>query len=177
MPNAAIDEYEAAVLAVDPSGGAYLAGATGAPSFPDDARSFWSLFRAGRGVGGFFGQADRPTALRWEYATYLGGSGDAQISGIAIDPACDASCIATVVGSTTGVDFPLVNPIAAWGQQSSGYIGFIAQVSPTGSSLLFSSRFYFSPGQVTEDSQGDFFVTGASGASMLTVHPLFKQRA
>jgi MYXO-CTERM domain-containing protein len=44
-------------------------------------------------------------------------------------------------------------------------------VSPTASGLLFSSRFYFYPGQVTEDWQGDFFVTGASGATMLTVHP------
>ena len=134
MPNAALDEYEAAVLAVDASGGAYLAGATGASSLPTTPGVFGPSFSLDAGWEAFLAKRSADGA-RWEYATYLGGSGDTQISGIAIDPACDAGCIATVVGATTGLDFPLVNPIAAWGQQSSGFIGFIAQVSPTASSL------------------------------------------
>ncbi len=171
MANETPGGFEASTLAVDSSGGAYLAGATSDSSFPTTPGALEGEFPRDGGPVGFLAKRSADGAA-WEYATYLGGAGDTEISGIAIDPACDAGCIATVVGTTDGPDFPFVNPIAAWGQQTSGNIGFIAQVNATASGLIFSSPFYFYPGGITEDTQGDFFVTGASGGpTMLTVHP------
>ena len=94
-------------IAVDPLGVAFVAGLTGSADFPsvdalqssNNSQDEFTAFVACLNSAG--------TALG--YSTYLGGTGDDQANGIAVD----ASDNAYVAGKTTSPDFPTVSPLQA----------------------------------------------------------------
>ncbi len=101
------------------------------------------------------------------YATYLGGSGADQTTGIAVD----GNGSAYVTGNTTSPDFPTTQ--GAFQTKPSGQDIFVTKLSPDGSKLVYSTVFgslkAYSTG-VAVDSGGDAVVVG-SGSSNFPVTP------
>src|SRR5262249_27547893 len=93
------------------------------------------------------------------FSTFLGGSGDDQGWGIAVD----ASGNIYLTGSTSSMNFPTANPLQ--GASGGGYDAFVAKLSASGSSLLFSTYL----GGSTDDSGNDIAVDG-SGNTYVTGH-------
>lgn len=73
---------EARDLAVDPAGHAHVAGATRSPNLPTTASAFSRSFSGGT-VDGFAAKLGASGAL--VYSTYLGGAGDDEANGVAVD--------------------------------------------------------------------------------------------
>jgi hypothetical protein len=122
-------------LAIDSSDDVYVAGATDSANFPT-YHAFQGANRGGQ--DGFVTKlsADGRSLL---YSTYLGGSGGTVaapelVAAIRVD---DAGC-AFVAGSTGSRDFPVFGALqAAYGGSVSD--AFVAKLSSTGDSLLFST--------------------------------------
>ncbi len=97
-------------VVVDSAGNAYLTGDTDSTNFPTTSGAFQAIYS-----GGTCGQASHPyrcrdavvaklnaTGASLVFSTYLGGSGNDFVSGIAVDSAGSAY----VTGHTTSTDFP-----------------------------------------------------------------------
>ena len=129
---------DGAVIKVDDTGAAYVAGSTSSFDFPtvNPIQATFGL----RGDG--FITKLSPSGSQIVYSTYLGG---ADTEGVA-DLAIDAQKNVFVVGNISpalGVpanDFPLVNPIQA--THGGGFRdGFMSIIHTSGSTLLFSTYF------------------------------------
>ena len=98
------------------------------------------------------------------YSTYLGGSGNDDGNGIAVD----ASGNAYVTGSASS-DFPTVSPI----ETGCGDV-FVTKLDAAGNALLYSTCFGGSLGYaIAVDGSGNAYVTGitSSAANFPTVNP------
>jgi hypothetical protein len=107
-------------IAVDSAGSAYVAGQTTSADFPlqDPIQGAYG------GVGDAFVTKLSSSGTELAYSTYLGGTGDDQGHGIAVDAAGSAY----VTGETYSIDFPLQNPFqSTYGGGS--YDAFVAKVS------------------------------------------------
>ncbi len=92
------------------------------------------------------------------YATYLGGSGNDYIDGIAVDSAGNIY----VTGNTWSTDFPLTN-----GHTFVGFADlFITKLNPTGTALMYSTHYHGDPGyynaghDIAVDAAGNAYVVG-----------------
>ncbi|MGB7923740.1 MAG: SBBP repeat-containing protein, partial [Pyrinomonadaceae bacterium] len=115
-------------IAVDSSGNAYVAGSTTSSNFPTTAGAYQTTFNEGEGFITKINAAGDGLV----YSTFLGGAG---CNGIAVD----ASGNAYVTGQTSGLNFPITPgafQTAQWGFET-----FITKLNPTGSALIYSSRF------------------------------------
>ncbi len=120
-----VDEGRA--IAVDPAGAAYIAGSTSSTDFDR--------------VGGIEGnEADvdafvtklNPAGSAIVYSTYLGGNGNDQAHGIAVDSAGAAH----ITGHTSSIDLNLHNEF----ETDSGTIdAFVSKLTPAGSALAYST--------------------------------------
>jgi hypothetical protein len=98
-----------------------------------------------------------------QYGTYLGGSGDDEAHGIAVD----ASGAAYVAGTTVSTNFPTKSAYdgAANGQDDV----FVAKIAPSGTELVYAT--YIGGSQADRahglalDSPGAVYVTGWTGSS------------
>ena len=93
------------------------------------------------------------------YSTYLGGSDEDDILGIAVD----SSGNAYVVGATQSVNFPTANPLQA--TRGGSFDGFVAKLNSSGSALIYStylggSGLDVSFGIAVDASSGNTYVTG-----------------
>jgi hypothetical protein len=156
--------YDAAdAIAVNPDGTAVIAGATNSANFPTTAGV---LSPAARGsLDGFV--AKLTPAGNVAFATYLGGSGNDQATGIAMD----ASGNAFITGFTDSTNFPLVSPL----QFTSGGFndGFVSELNATGSALVYSTYLGGNDQDyaygIALDSKGNAYVTGETfSANFLT---------
>lgn len=118
-------------IAVDASNFAYVTGLTSSPNFPTTPDSF-DPTKNPNGEG--FVTKFNLTGAGLVYSTFIGGNGDDQPQGIAVDPFGNA----IITGITNSTDFP-VTPDAFQGTFPGGISAFISQLSLTGQSLLFSS--------------------------------------
>lgn len=161
-----------ASLAVDSAGNAYFTGCTTSYNFPVTPGAYQTTFG---GIGGqinaFYDTGDAfvvklsPSGQK-VYATYLGGSKDDVGIGIAIDSKGDAY----VGGATLSSNFPTQNAFQATYHGAGGFSfvaggdGFIAELDPTGSTLLFSSYIGGSADDrvlgVALDSSGNIWLAG-----------------
>lgn len=116
----------ATAVAVDSNGSAYIAGFTSATNFPTAGAPQPQL--AG-GVDGFLAKVD-PTGSQLVYSTYLGGSGNEQIYGLAVDSALSAY----VVGETLSVDFPVT--AAALPERFAAAPCLISNATPFGTPMI-----------------------------------------
>ncbi len=148
-------------VAVDSSGNAYVTGTT--------TGGFPAVFALQSSYGG--GASDvfvaklnfQGTAL--VYSTYLGGSGDDQGSGVAVD----GSGNVYLTGATTGA-FPLAAPL----QSNYGgglYDAFVSEVNAQGTGLVYSTYLGGSGADsgngIAVDPAGNAYVTGhTSGATV-----------
>ena len=119
-------------IAVDQSGDVYVTGETNSADFPT-LNAFQPIYRGSAGgLGNAFVTSLDP-AGQPVYSTYLGGSGDEQGVGIAVDQYSHAY----VTGLTSSPDFPTLNafqPMLA----GVGTRAFVTSLDPTGQ-LLYST--------------------------------------
>jgi hypothetical protein len=111
-------------IAVDAAGSAYVTGFTSSTDFPTENPS------QGTNAGGVDAFVARLSAAgnSLAYATYLGGSGDDEANGIAMDAAGSAY----VTGFTNSSDFPTRNPYqGTFAGVFDAFVAKLAQIQPT----------------------------------------------
>jgi hypothetical protein len=97
------------------------------------------------------------------YSTYLGGSGNDQGNGIAVD----ATGAAYMTGYTSSIDFPTLNPLQP--THNAGFLdAFVAKLTPDGTALVYAT-YLGGSGQdnahgIAVDSAGAAYVTGTTGS-------------
>ncbi len=150
---------QAADLAVDSSGDAFIVGQTNSSDFPT-ANAYQTVL--GGGSDAFVVEIN-PAGTALIYSTYLGGTGDESPQALALDSAGDAY----VTGETTSNDFPTANAIQS--VLLGGADAFISELDPAGSSLIFST---YLGGSATDeatgiaiDSSGNIYVAGFTSSS------------
>ena len=147
-------------IAVDPKGQAYVTGETGSPAFPGTVGSPVQSTYGGGDRDAFVTKLNASgTAIL--YATYLGGSGDDQGFGIAVDAAGNAY----VTGETGSPAFPgtVGSPV------QSTYGGgdrdaFVTKINATGRAILYATYLGGNGGDrgfgIAVDAAGNAYVTG-----------------
>ena len=105
------------------------------------------------------------------YSTYLGGSGDDQGFGIAVDSLGNAY----VTGFTTSTDFPTKNPLQT--AKALGKDVFVTKINAAGSALVYSTYLGGSGRDwgngIAVDAAGNAYVTGFTGSTDFpTMNPL-----
>ncbi len=152
-------------IAVDSRGSAYVAGVTGDfdPGFPTTPGAFQ---RHGAGLtDGFVAKLD-PSGSSLVYSTLLGGEGEDNCCGIAVDSAGSAY----VAGRTASVNFPTRNPLQPTLHGSID--AFVAKLNRTGSALIYSTFLGGNDaaaigigdggGPIAVDSAGSAYVAGVT---------------
>jgi uncharacterized protein (TIGR03437 family) len=154
-------------IAVDSTGSAWVAGATGASNFPL-AGSYAQGRLGGAGAQNGFVSKVSPDGSQLVYSTYLGGNNIEYLFGIAVDSAGNAY----VSGATLSTDFPTTTnayqpamPAAAIEN------GVVAKINPNGApSLVYSTYLNGTKGGslfngVAVDSKGNIYVAGQTSAT------------
>jgi hypothetical protein len=155
-------------IAVDASGNVYLTSSTSSSNFPTTPGSFQTTLLGNE--SGFVSKlnADGSALL---YSTYLGGNFDNNSLGVAVD----ASGHAYVTGFTNSSSFPTTP-----GAFSDSGFAFVSKLNPTGSGLLYSTRFGGSADTVASgiaiDALGNAYVTGHTSSSDFPTTPGAFQR-
>jgi len=133
-------EDEILAVATDTSGAMYVAGKSTSNDLPTTAGALQPSKRAGEfASNGFVAKIAPDGSLVW--LTYVGGSlGDA-VAGVAVDPQGNVF----VTGQTQSSDFPTTpngfQPTCGAGPSPAGscIVGFLSELSPDGTTLLWSS--------------------------------------
>jgi hypothetical protein len=145
-------------IAADAAGNAYVAGYTTAPDFPVTPGAYQPSSHGGYDTFVAKLSADGSTILA---ATYFGGSGAEDTSGIALDGSGDVF----VAGSTNSTDLPLQAQLQTY---SGGGDGFIAAFNNQLTSLYFSTYYGGAESDrvagIAVDSSGDAYLTGSTGS-------------
>jgi hypothetical protein len=145
-------------IAVDGSGDAYVTGITNSTNFPVTGGAFQtSCGDCGDGfnTGSAFVSMLNPTGTALVYSTYLGGSGEADGTGVAVDSAGNAY----VVG-LAGEGFP-TTPGAF---QTTCCGAFVTKINSAGSFLYYSTYLDYGTGMgIALDSANNTYVVGVAG--------------
>jgi hypothetical protein len=148
-------------VATDPSGNMYIAGSTSSTDLPGATSQFGGGF-----FDGFVAKFSPAGALL--YSTYLGGSGDEQAYGLAVDSQGNAY----MTGYTTSTNFPVTQG-AYGGRLIGSRNAFVAKLNPAGTSLLYSSYLGGSGSDtgygIAVDGSGDMFITGSTSSTNFPV--------
>jgi hypothetical protein len=134
------------------------------------------VMRGKNSVGFELAEYDRKRTLIFDpvldYSTYLGGSGQDNAYGLALD----SSGSAYVAGFTTSSNFPIVNALQS--TYAGSECGFVAKLNPAGSALIYSTYICGSSGQdsasgIAVDNAGAAYVGGfTKSTDFPTVNPL-----
>jgi Beta-propeller repeat len=170
-------------IAVDSFGAGYVTGQTSSLDFPTSGRLQSDCDDCSDQSFDAFVAKLSPTGSALVYSSYLGGSGNDQGTGIALDMAGSAY----VTGYTTSMDFP-VTPGALQTTVSSGPTeacsvwspcdhAFVSKLSADGSTLVYSTYLggnaWDTANAIAVDSSGNAYVTGgAYTANFPTTTPL-----
>jgi hypothetical protein len=163
-------------MAMDANGNIYLAGPATPPNnagypvlpIPQGSTPFQAMPRA---IGILKLNNSATTVLA---ATYLGGSGDDTVTGLAVEPGSATSNL-YVTGSTVSNDFPTQGPIQS-SLGSSGFNAFITSLNPTLSSAVYSTYLGQNgsassgtgPHAIAVDTAGDSYVVGVANSGFPT---------
>jgi hypothetical protein len=159
-------------IALDSGGNAYVTGCTESPNFPTTFGAFQTVKGGGGGScsnawdsgdDAFVTKLD-PLGSALVYSTYLGGNGNDQGFGIAVDLAGNAY----VTGSTNSSNFPTTAGAIDTTLNGSDD-AFVTKLNPTGSMLVYST-YLGSSGQdegrgIALDIAGNSYVTGFTSSS------------
>jgi len=164
---------DAAGLAADSGGQAYVAGTTTSPNFPTTTTAFQT---SATGTHGFLTKldADGGLTLPSAYSTYLAGNGADSVTGLAIDTRGHAF----VTGTTTSTDSATGFPATPGGYQLSSLATnqFFASKLDTNqnvsgaATMLYSTYFgganpigaQITGGGIAIDNSGNMYITGAT---------------
>jgi uncharacterized protein (TIGR03437 family) len=152
-------------VAVDASGHAYVVGLTTSTDFPVTRGAIQPTNRGGgsdTAAGVRFGESFiaklNPSGTALVYCTYLGGGGEDQVSGIAVDLAGNAY----LTGTTTSADFP-ITPGVFQSELRPRIAGFVAKLNAAGNALVYSTYVNgASPSAITLDAAGNAYITGTA---------------
>jgi Beta-propeller repeat len=154
-------------IAVDSAGNAYVGGDTGSRNFPVTTGAFQTKCgnNCAGGLSDVFVSVLNPSGSALVYSTYLGGSStDRLIEGITVDSSGDAF----VTGWTQSTDFP-VTAGAFQTTLHGSTSGFVTEINPTGTALVYSTYLGGSNQGVVSaialDSSGDAYLTGWTNSS------------
>lgn len=154
-------------IAVDIFDNAYVTGKTESPDFPTAN----PLQPAIGGTKDAFVSKLDPTGSALDYSTYLGGIGNEEGLGIAVDTSGNAY----VTGLTTSPDFPTVGPL----QPAFGGISdpFVTKLNAAGSAFHYSTYLGGNGGgagrDIAVDTHGNAYVTGVTASTDFpTANPL-----
>jgi hypothetical protein len=157
-------------IAVDASGNAYLAGQSYSANFTVTPGAFQTVSPGGN--NGFVTKIN-PAGDALLYSTFLGGSRDDEIKGIAID----ASGNAFVGGYTDFRNFPTTaGALMTIGNGVLGGGPFVTKLNSAGSALIYST--YMSGGNITGlvvNASAEAYVTGTAEANLTTTNDAFQQ--
>ncbi len=161
------DSDDGSSIAVDGSGNAYVTGVTSSTNFP----TMNPLQPANGGGQDAFVSKINPEGSAFVYSTYLGGSGQEEGEGIAVD----SSGNAYVTGNTTSTNFPTMNPLQP--ANGGGQDAFISKLNPAGSALLYSTYLggsgYDWGFGIAADSSDNGYITGSTTSTNFpTMNPL-----
>ncbi|HEY9283677.1 MAG TPA: SBBP repeat-containing protein, partial [Pyrinomonadaceae bacterium] len=151
---------EALAVARGSDGSLYVAGYVDSADFPGPS----SVQAARRGLRDSFVLRLNPAGTALLYATYVGGTGEEQGTGVAVD----AEGNAYVVGNTSSSNFP-VTAGALQAAPGGGTDGFAFKLNPSGTALLYST--YLGgpsadfPNAVAVDAAGRAHVAGRTFSS------------
>ncbi|HUJ43120.1 MAG TPA: SBBP repeat-containing protein [Opitutaceae bacterium] len=155
-------------IALDAAGSAYVTGTTNSNNFP-----IFSGFQRQHGSGfwnAFVAKLTPAGALA--YSTYLGGNGVDQGRGIAVDSAGNAY----VTGITSSTNFPTQGAYQNTNNGSND--AFVAKLSPTGSSLVYSTYLGGKSADqaqgIAVDDSGSAYVAGTTDSSDFPVVSAFQ---
>ncbi|MGH9432115.1 MAG: SBBP repeat-containing protein [Terriglobia bacterium] len=159
-------------IALDPSGNIYVTGRTFSTDFPVTPNAFQPTCASCTPP---FAQPDAyvtelpPGGASLTYSTYLGGDGEDDAFGIAVD----AAGYAHIVGRTASLHFPLQNPIQS--TLTGTFNVFIAEFKPGGAELVYStylgglgSDYGFA---IAVDAKGNTYITGQTSSNNFPTTP------
>jgi uncharacterized protein (TIGR03437 family) len=168
-------------LAIDSAGAVYVTGFTSSTNFPVTANAPQSKYGGGGKmegilIGDAFAAKISPATKSLVYSTYLGGSKDDAGMAIAVDSAGNAF----IGGFANSTDFPITSSTALQavfgGASNAGQPtgdGFLTQISPDGSKILYSSYYGGQSddavGALALDAQGNLYLAGSTMSSNLPV--------
>ncbi|MGA3019936.1 MAG: SBBP repeat-containing protein, partial [Bryobacteraceae bacterium] len=188
----ALDDSVTAI-ALDGSGNVYVGGATLSSDFPTTLNAYQSKYGGAASDNnqpvlktgdGFVAKFDATGKL--VYSTYLGGSGDDAVMGLAVD----STGAAYVTGFTSSANFPVSataaqktfgGPPGVTGER--GFVwgdAFVAKLAPSGSSLVWAT--YLGGNQddagmaIAVDSSGSAIVGGFANSTNLAVTSTAQQK-
>ncbi len=163
-------------IAVDGAGNAYVIGYTDSPNFPTTSGAYQTACKgtcSATNVDGFVSKLD-PTGSFLVYSTYIGGSGNDFLNGIALD----ASGNAYLAGQTMSTDFPTTAGAfrTACGDSScTKGDAFAAELSADGSSLVYSTYFggngIDQANNIALDAANNAYITGFTQSTTFPVTP------
>jgi Beta-propeller repeat len=153
-------------IAVDITGAAYIGGETDSTDFPIAGPPIQT---ANAGLDdGFIAKLDSNGAVL-DYSTYIGGSSEDLVTGIALD----GSSNAYVTGITVSSNFPTSSGAFQTSQSGTADNGFVAAIKADGSAMIYST--YLGGSGTTDalaiavDSAGEAYVTGDTNSSNFPV--------
>jgi Beta-propeller repeat len=156
-------EDDGYAIAVDSAGSAYVTGQTSSPGFPVKG-ALPAPNGALQGTSDAFVTKFSADGTSLAYSTYLGGTGVDSGNAITLDGLKQAY----IVGSTTSTDFPTAGALIAQSTSGGGQDAFVAVLSATGNSLVYSTYIGGSGDEVgygvAQDSQG-IYVAGSTTSS------------
>ncbi|HEV2222202.1 MAG TPA: SBBP repeat-containing protein [Candidatus Acidoferrales bacterium] len=148
-------------IVADSQGNAYVTGYSNSPDFPV-VNAFQPTLKSA--AGNAFVAKLNATGTALTYSTYLGGSGSEVADGIAVD----STGHAYVAGSTSSMDFPVVNAFQSSARNSFG-TAFVTKFGIDGSSLIYSTYLGGSNADtasaIAVDSTGNTYVVGATSST------------
>ncbi|MGO9097611.1 MAG: SBBP repeat-containing protein [Bryobacteraceae bacterium] len=153
-------------IAVDAAGSAYVTGATSSINFPTQS-PYQATYQGSEDA---FVTKLAPTGNALVYSTYLGGSGDDEGWGIAVD----ASGSAYLTGATSSTNFPTQSPYqgtfqAGLTNQGVAFDVFVTKLTPAGNALAYSTYLGGGAGwAIAADGAGSAYVTGTAVANFPT---------
>ena len=150
-------------IAVDQAGNAYVTGLTGGPGFPGTAGSLIQSTNAGSSDAFVTKLNAAGTALL--YSTYLGGSGQDNGQGIAVDEAGNA--YVTGFTNTLGSGFPGTAGSLIQSTNGGGaFDAFVTKLNATGTALVYSTYLGGYGGDagtaIAVDATGQAYATGGT---------------
>lgn len=150
-------------VAVDSSGGAYIAGSTSATNFPTTAGAYQTTY--GGGSEDAFVTKFSADGKSLAYSTYLGGSNFEFPEGIAVDAAGNAY----IVGATASTNFPTTPGAFQTSFGSGTRHAFVTKLNASGGSLVYSTYLggsTFENGTaIAVNASGNAYVTGQTTSS------------
>ena len=156
-------------IAVDAAGNAYVTGETILGNFPTTPGAYDTAYNGG--ASDLFVTKVNPSGSELVFSTYLGGSGDEEGHGIAVD----ASGSVYLTGNTNSTNFPTTPSAYDTAYNSGAVDAFVTKLNASGTGLAYSTYLggsQFDEGRgIAVDGSGNAYVTGRTDSDNFPTTP------